>query len=248
MIRSLLLMFLILLSNAGALSALDLKPSELLPPAAITLAQQEDKTGFVEVEKLLPEERGGLKNPWQAFAMSLLVPGGGQRYVGSGFKSKVFFFAEIALWSTFLSFRQLGGWRKDDYKLLAQADAGTDLTGKDDEFYDLLGFYDSREDYNKIGRVGDRHRPYYPDNSYYFWKWNSTASRLRYRELKNDSRSFYRNANFALGLLIANHALSAADAFLAAKRHNRRRQSGFSAINLQLRPEGGFMITLVAGI
>lgn len=224
--------------------AIDLPRSRLLLPASVTLAQQDkDQPSFSEISIRKPGDKVR-KNPWRAFGYSLLLPGGGQYYVGSGLKAKIFFGLEVGLWSAFGAFREEGAWRSDDYKLLAEAKAGADLTDKKDEFYDMLGFYDSREEYNKLAGVYSRTRQYYPDNAFYFWKWNSQASRMRYRDLKNQSRSYYRKANFTLGIIAANHLVSAVDALLAARRHNRGIESGFSGLQMHMSDDGDVLLTL----
>jgi hypothetical protein len=223
--------------------AIDLPRSRLLMPAGVTLAQQEkDQPSFTEVQRHAGERVR--KSPWRAFGYSMLLPGGGQYYVGSGLKAKIFFGLEVGLWSAFGAFRSEGAWRADDYKLLAEAKAGADLTDKNDEFYDMLGFYESREEYNKLAGVYNRSRQYYPDDTFYFWKWDSEASRLRYRDIKNQSRSYYRKANFTLGLIAANHLISAVDAFLAARRHNRGIESGFSGLQMYMTGDGDVLLTI----
>jgi hypothetical protein len=205
---------------------------------------QDNASGFSEVKE--PESKqakSGRKNPWQAFGMSLLIPGAGERYAGSQIKSRIFFFAEVSFWVSFLAFRHLSSWKEDDFKLLAQTNAGANLDGKDERFFDVLGFYESREEYNKLGGVYEPTRTYYPDHAFYFWKWDSEESRLRYRELKNQSKNFDRDADFALAFIAANHVLSAVDAFWSAKRFNRRQQSGFWGVDLRYLDSGGLMLT-----
>lgn len=227
---------------------IELPPSQLLEPTELMLAQvSDDSSSFKEV---IIEQPGvaetSRKNPWRALGASLLIPGWGQRYVGSNLKSKIFFGAEIGFWGALAVFKHEGAWREDDYKLLAQVEAGADLTDKDERFYDVVGFYESREEYNKLGGVYNRDQQYYPDNSFYFWKWNSTEAQQRYRDLKNDSKTYYRNSDFVIGLLVANHVLAAVDAFFAAKRHNRQVSSGWG-VDLRVPENGGFIVTLRAG-
>lgn len=231
----------------GHATEIDLAPSQLLEPTQLILAQAvEDSSSFSEVKRpdvvdVQP------KDPWRAFGSSLLIPGWGQRYIDSGFKSKIFFSAEVGAWAALLVFRREGAWREDDYRLLAQVEAGADLTDKDEHYFDVLGFYDNREEYNKLGGVYNRDQQYFPDNTFYFWKWSSAAARTQYRTLKNDSKSYYRKANFALGVLIANHVLSAVDAYFGAKRHNRHVSSGFWGVDMQVPENGGFLLTVRAG-
>jgi hypothetical protein len=238
---------LVLVLATTASAQIKLQPSQLLRPQPVTSFQIEDQSGegkgFSEV---IRDEEFTEKNPWQAFLMSFVLPGAGEHYTGSALKSRVFFGAEVSFWSAFVAFRHLGSWREDDYKNYAIEQAGANLDDKEDRFYDILGFYDSREDYNKTGGVTNPGQEYLPNTDNYNWSWSSLAARERYRDLKNDSKSYYRNSDFALGLIIANHFLSAVDAYWSAKRHNRRHESGFSGINLRMREEGGVEVQLSA--
>lgn len=207
--------------------------------------QVENGAGYTEVR----DDKAGdnlRKRPWQAFMMSLVIPGTGEQYTGSIVKSRVFMAAELGGWVSLISFKHLGKWRQDDYRLLAATEAGAQVDGKDDRYFDVVGFYDSREEYNKVGGAFDPERPYYPDTDEYFWNWSSEAARKRYRDLKNDSKSYYRNSDFALGFILANHFLSAVDAFWSARRHNRGIESGFSGVDLKMLDDGGWQLTLNA--
>ncbi len=237
----------ILLCVATVSAQIKLAPSQLLKPQPVTSYQAEDQGGGKGFSEVLPEEgKYTLRRPWQAFLMSFVLPGAGEYYAGSGLKSKIFFGAELGFWSALVSFRQLGSWRKDDYKNYAVDYAGADINGKDDRFFDVLGFYSSREDYNKAGSVTNPGQEYYPNTAFYNWSWSSTATQDRYRSLKNDSKSYYRKSNFALGLVIANHLLSAVDAYWSVKRHNRSHEAGFSGLDLQMLEDGGVALSLSA--
>jgi hypothetical protein len=237
----------VLLLGSSTLSAqIALERSRLLASStASNQAQTESTQGFSEV-KDSPIGSAGFKKPWKAFLMSFVIPGAGEHYVGSQIKSRVFLLSEIGFWSALVSFRHLGKWREDDFKMQAVRAAGADVNGKDDRYFDVLGFYGSREDYNKVGRVYDPERPYYSDTKAYFWRWESDAARQKYRSLKNDSRSYYRDANFALGLIVANHLLSAMDAYWSAKRFNRGKEAGFSGVDLRLLPDRGWQVSIGA--
>lgn len=243
---------LFLIVIAGALVVGTARAEQRLPVSQFALAQGptiqyqvEKGSGFSEVQNQRTAENIR-KRPWQAFLMSLILPGTGEQYTGSIVKSRAFMIAEVGGWASLLSFKHLGKWRKDDYQLLAAREAGADVNGKDDRYFDVLGFYGSREEYNKVGGAFDPSRPYYPDTPEYDWNWSSKAARERYRDLKNDSKSYYRDADFALGFILVNHFLSAVDAFWSARRHNRGIESGFSGIDVRMREEGGWQLTLNA--
>lgn len=244
--RSITGIFVSLCIVGSASAQVNLSQSQLASRQVPTIQYQvEQNSGFSEVK----DPRSGdhlRKSPGKAFLMSLIVPGAGEYYTGSGLKSRIFMIAELGGWASLVSFRHLGNWRKDDYRLLAAQEAGASVEGKDDRFFDVLGFYTNREEYNKVAGVYDNTREYYPDTQAYFWNWSSPEARERYRNLKNDSKSYYRNANFAVGFLIANHVLSAVDAYWSAKRHNRGIESGFSGVELERVGGDGWMLTLNA--
>ena len=235
--RTICLFLVPMILGSAANAEIKLKPSKIESSLAQEDVQQKSAQGFTAVKETKGSE---MKKPMKALFMSLILPGAGEYYTGARLKSKIFFFAEAGFWSALISYRHLGRWHQDDYKLMAVKLAGADVTGKDDRYFDLLGFYDSREQYNKVGGVYDRTRTYYPDTRFYFWKWESEDARLQYKLLKNDSRSYFRKANFSLGLIIANHVISAADAFISARRFNRGKESGFSGIEFKWLGDGGW--------
>jgi hypothetical protein len=247
MMKYLLTLFALGLAMAGSAGAeVRLPASQFALGQGPTIQYQvENGSGFTEVQSHRPGDQLR-KSPWRAFLMSLVLPGTGEQYTGSILKSRAFMFAEIGGWASFISFKHLGKWRKDDFKLLAAREAGADVNGKDDRFFDVLGFYSNREDYNKVAGAFDPSRPYYPDTEAYFWNWSSADARERYRNLKNDSKSYYRNSDFALGFILANHFLSAIDAFWSARRHNRGIESGFSGVDLKMLGDGGWQLTVNA--
>lgn len=179
----------------------------------------------------------GMKSPGRAILYSMLLPGLGEVYVGdSRTKATIFFSTEIGIWSTVLFSRQLGSWKKDDYRQFAIAKAGVDPGGKDDTFWDMVGFHNSRDEYNKISRVYSRDNPFYPETPEWDWQWPSDDFRREYRDIKNDSKSYYRVANFALAGAALNRVVSMFFAWRSAKGHNRSLIDEFSRINFRVVP------------
>jgi hypothetical protein len=164
----------------------------------------------------------------KAILLTMLVPGAGHFYLGQKGRGEIFMGAEAFAWAGFAAFRIYGSWRKDDYIRYAQDHAGIDPSGKDDDFYGRLSFYDSREDYNTAGRLYNPGDPYYPNIGTYYWQWDSETSREYYRDIRNSSQSSYRKATFMIGVAIANRIIAAIDVFRLAGKMNRQSEYGDS--------------------
>ena len=157
-------------------------------------------------------------SPRRAFWSSLLVPGWGQAQLGERGTAGRYLAVEAVLWSGFLGWRHVGGVRRDTYRTYAADHAGADGAGKSGEFFDDLGFYESRLQHNQFARVDEGADAYlYPATAEYFWEWDSEASRLRFRELRNAAQTARRNALYATGLVLANHLASAVHAARQAR-------------------------------
>jgi hypothetical protein len=167
----------------------------------------------------------------KAVAYSMLLPGAGHFYLDKRGKGEVFMGAEVVLWAGFFAFRSSGSWKKDDYIRFAEIHAGVDPSGKDDDFYKNLTFYDSRDQYNSSGRIINPGAPYYPPGQSYYWKWDSESSRLDYRQMRNSSEAAYRNATFMIVGAIINRILAGVDSYRLAQKISARSLKQFGAGN-----------------
>ncbi len=161
-------------------------------------------------------------NVTKATLFSFVLPGAGQWYAGEHDRAGIFLASEGLAWAAFGYFETVGAIKRTDYKAFARANAGIDPTGKDDTFYRILSFYDSREEYNSAGRIIDPTRPYYPNVSYWDWQWKTAGNLEEYRTLRNQSNEAFNRGKFALGALLLNRLVSAVDAWRTAKSVNRR--------------------------
>ncbi len=162
------------------------------------------------------KNNGKKKSAFKAALYSALIPGLGERYVGRRTKAKVFFAAEAMTWISYIAFHSYGVWKKDDMIRFASDKAGASLDGKDDEYFDWLGFYNSTEEFNSLGRVSDPERKYLTGAENY-WQWTSDADRNDYRAIKNSSRTAFNRANFMIVAAIGNRIISIIDAIRDAK-------------------------------
>lgn len=163
--------------------------------------------------------RTGRKSALKAGLLSFVVPGAGQWYLGAKKRSSYYFAAEGAIWGSFAAFSIYSDWKDDDARRLGESRAGAQLEGKDDQFLDLVGFYESVDEYNTLGRIIEPTRPYYlPTDPSTYWRWESNDDRETFKQLKNQSREATRRAEFMLGAAILNRIVSTIDAVFTARR------------------------------
>ena len=188
--------------------------------------------GFDEFEKYEEDQVSVTK----ATLFSFVLPGAGQWYAGERNRAGIFLASEGIAWAAFGYFQTVGAVKRTDYLAYARANAGIDPTGKGDEFYRILSFYDSREEYNSAGRIIEPSRPHYPDIAYWDWQWKSSKALEEYRKLRNQSNEAYNRGKFALGALLLNRLVAAVDAWRTAKSVNR--QARMEQANWKFRIKG----------
>lgn len=165
------------------------------------------------------EEDRDVVSAGRAFGYSLILPGAGQWYLGERRRAAYLLTTDAVAWTLWGYFRKVGSLKEDDHYAYAAEHAGVDPAGKDDEFYRTITFHDSRDEFN-----GDRSgfQPAFPTTETWNWQWDSPASKQEYREIRNQSKTAYNRARFALGALFLNRMAAALDAWRTAKGVNRR--------------------------
>lgn len=191
------------------------------PPPGVPAATATNLSGSdVQPSAQLGQSEG--KSLVKTVLFSVLVPGGGEYYLGNRGKAKFFFAAEVLTWITYFGFRTYGDWNKDDMIKFAADRAGADIEGRSDQFEDWVGFYSSIDQFNRTGREADPDRPFLEDNASNHWRWQSDADRNTYRDMKNAYRENYRGSDFALGFAMVNRIVSVVDAVRDFRRLRRR--------------------------
>lgn len=194
-------------------SALLLRQNSILSPEIQKGIKLEDEFAFGRKEK----------SPAQAFLMSLVLPGTGQIYSGAETKGKIFLSTEALCWGSFWLFRTLGNQKEEDYGNFAAIQAGVNLEGKNDDYYSNLSFYGSPDEYNQFARFNNiPGEIIYPEDGFSNWQWDNADSRLQYRNLKNQSKIFYRRSLYAIGIAVFTRIVSSFDAAHSAKKYNQK--------------------------
>lgn len=218
--------------------------SLLIRPLASNSYYQSQKSEFgsmgqediFEMPGEFEEKREGLKSVTKAAFLSFLLPGAGEIYAGSQTRGKIFLSVETSVWAGFFGYRTYGGWLKKDYKNYAASHAGVSLSGKPDDFFDNLAFYDSRDEYNQFALLYHREDATpYPENELWNWAWDSPSSKSYYRNLKNRSKTAYRRALYMVGLSLVNRVVSVIDAMKAVRSYNRKKSMEFSKVRFDIK-------------
>ena len=157
----------------------------------------------------------------QLLLRSLTVPGWGQLTAGHNTAATVFGLAELAVWTSFTSFRIQSQLRRDSYERTAHLLAHVDIQGRDEEFRRIIGSYLSSEEYNQLVVYREAASLYYDDPVAYrqyiathsvggadAWSWDSEAGLLRYRAQRRDAQRAGIRANTALACAVVNRLLS----------------------------------------
>nr|MBN2276741.1 hypothetical protein [candidate division Zixibacteria bacterium] len=190
------------------------------------------------------------KSPQKAFIYSLLIPGWGQRYCGSHImKTMGFLGTEIGMWMGYFNFHNNGNKLTDDFEAFAddhwvEGDSTVSesyrgwlyaVDSTEDEFTHTLPDFNNQQYYEMIGKY-DQFRTgwddYWLDPDYYEIVDSATGgkvylspNRAKYEDMRKDANDELDKANkFIIGSVLV-HLVSAFDAAISAKRHNRNEAS-----------------------
>ena len=178
------------------------------------------------------------KSPGKAFILSLLVPGLGELYAGAPSRAKVFLATEAAVWSGFAALELYSSWKKNDYESYAVAHAGVNLDGKDDDYFKDVDLYEDIWSYNEDQLHARDFDDVYWDETYYFWEWDSEASRTTFNQLRTSSRRAHRRAINLIGAAVLNRLISAVDALRTARISNEQNDEKDSGLSLDFKIRG----------
>ncbi len=179
------------------------------------------------------------KSKKKVLALSLLLPGLGEQYMGHKRKAIRACVIEATIWSAFFGGKWYANVLKNDYILYAHSNSGA-RTGKEENYYGAIEWYPDLKSYNVF--VREESRAIYPDSiearkkyeeehslaDTLAWKWANDEEWDKYRELRNKNRSIIKNTSYCVGAAILNRIASAIIA-------THLPESGFG---LQIEPNG----------
>ena len=167
------------------------------------------------------------KSPGIAILYSLLLPGMGELYADNYNAGKYFTIAEGLLWGTYIGMNVYANARENDYKAFAQAYGSANIEGKDNNYFATIGQYDNIEIYNDEKALERNFEEMY-DTKTYYWKWQSSAERKTYRNIRTSSEQTFNDLRFVVGAMILNRIASAINAVRLVSSYNHNLQEELS--------------------
>ena len=187
-------------------------------------------------------DRTGRKSAFGAMAMSAVLPGAGQMYLGQNTKGGIMMATEMLTLFSLYRFNKEVNILTDDFKLYAYANAGL-RKGVSDDIYKLAHNWRSSEEYHDAIHLWARERflimmnrpDLYelalevnflsPEDA---WAWEQDAHFWHYRSIRRDRQNFVIYRNFAVGAMIVNRVISTIDSAVFANRLNNNNAQLFA--------------------
>lgn len=181
----------------------------------------------------------GWKSPRKALLLSAVVPGLGEFYAGSKWKTPIFLGAEVAGFVMYFTNTKKGDEKTDEFEAFADAhwseqeywEAVAREAGLDPNDIDALREYEAQHFSHSLHREKDQQ--YYEMIGKYDQfnaGWDDTDThrgrdskhRLEYEDMRAEANSFYKKATTGVTIVMVNHVLSAIDAAWTTVYHNNK--------------------------
>lgn len=197
----------------------------------------------------------GEKSLKKALLFSLIIPGGGQVYMGHKARAEAMFASEAAVWTSFAVFRVQGRMREDNYKETARLSAGVERE-MDEYYYKMLAYYPSSDYYNVDVMWEARQRfpddrakqmEYFEAEGYFgedAWEWDSLERMDDYARVRTLSRQSYRRATLTTGFAVLNRMISMIDVYLSHRLGDDTLGSARSGLGFSATPANGVRVYL----
>ncbi len=217
--------------------------TEQSPSARKLILQTDDHFRAALAAKPADDVKVEAKSRGKAFLFSLLIPGAGEYYLGKNTLAKSFFFTEVALWASYISFQTYSNWKRDDMYVIAATHANAEIGDKPSQYFVDLGNYQDIYEYNDAKQRSREFYQVYPIDTYY-WSWDDAANQRKFEQLRIASDRAHNRSVFVIGGIIANHLVSAIDAVWQSNRLNKKLQQSGLSIHLCSIPQGNLLVTV----
>lgn len=229
---------------AVAVLAVQTAPAQEEAPAGFSLRYVPETRTAASAGEFVPsfqaedDNSGGELSAGKAVLYSLLLPGLGDWYAGNKTRATSFFIVDAAIWTSFIVFQIQGHDREDAYQNMAVGLAGVSSTGHSDDFYSVIGQYNTSDvyesEFKKEARIDiwpdvgyEAMEAYYLANrvaDFEEWAWQSSDQRIDYRQLRSASKLSIRRSKYVLALAAANRLVASIFAYQGVRSANRGRE------------------------
>jgi hypothetical protein len=187
----------------------------------------------------------------KALLLSLVLPGAGELKLGAKGRATGFFITEGLIWTHFAWYTVAGNLRKDDYIEQAQLNAGVGIDSADDEYWRLVGAYETSggsgaEAYEE--QLRREARDLYPTDpaaqdawvaerlpsGARAWTWTDPALRQSYRDTRERSRRAFDRAKYSIAAAILNRIVSVIDTQMLHRKLSREARGASEGGSLRL--------------
>jgi hypothetical protein len=183
----------------------------------------------------------GKKQIGRGLLFSLIVPGTGQLYAGPWWRAVPWIAVEAASWTVFAIYESKGQDKTNEFQHFADThfsrarykqaeDSLKDINGgelppnfthtlpseNNQQYYEMIGKYLSQFGYGWDDATGDN-----PDGPTLEFD-GTTANFYYYAGMRGDANDLLHVANIGMEVVLVNHILSALDAALLVRLHNRQ--------------------------
>ena len=149
------------------------------------------------------------------------MPGWGQNSLGETKRAHKYFIREATLWLIYFGSKKSAAWYKSDYRAFAELHANVDLTNKNYLFEVNMGHYNSLADYNDTKERQRLVNDKYEEGKNFDWKWDTSANRLKFDNMRIQSVRLDKYAKFSIGGLILHRMISFFDVIYLERNNSK---------------------------
>lgn len=195
------------------------------------------------------------KSMGKALALSLLLPGAGQHYLGNHARARTMYVAEAGVWTAFAYFRVQGHNRRDRYEEMAELFAG--VSGdRDDDYYRALAYYLTSDEYNidvmrdarfRYPFDRDKQLDYFEANALFgddAWEWERPDYLREFARTRTASKESYRRAVLTTGFAVLNRVVSMIDVYLSFRLAESRSTAAYPHLRAEQYGDDAFRVYL----
>ena len=201
--------FLVLFGLAVSLRAQQASPLALQPH-------------FKASDSTVVEPPAQKKSAGVALLLSLVLPGGGQFYMGEHKAAVLFLSSEALIWLGLFANDAYHDQLVNDYQTYAVQHAQVDPKGKNKQYWTDIGKYDDIYAFNEQRARQRYFDAMYEENQQNYWSWDVHQNRITYDANRLHANEVAARVVYFQAAVVLNHLASGLHAMYLARTHNRK--------------------------